>query len=69
MGRIRCCYGCVPPKRSPTCHGTCPDYIAAKAENDRLVEQQRQENAISHGLYAQKLRNIDRAQKTKRKGG
>ena len=33
---IHCCYGCVAPKRHPGCHGSCPEYIAAKAEHDRL---------------------------------
>ncbi len=39
MMAIKCCNGCVPPKRSPTCHGTCPDYIREKA----LHEQEREE--------------------------
>lgn len=29
---IKCCKGCVPPKRTPTCHSTCEDYLREKAE-------------------------------------
>ena len=28
------CKDCVPPKRSPTCHSTCPDYKEWKGELD-----------------------------------
>lgn len=31
-----CCYGCVPPKREPGCHSTCPEYLKQKAEHDAL---------------------------------
>lgn len=27
---FNCCHGCVPPKRHPGCHSTCPDGIADK---------------------------------------
>lgn len=69
MGRIKCCNGCVPPKRTPYCHGTCPDYIAAKAANDAELERQRKENLVSYGLYAQKCRNVEKAYKSRKKGG
>jgi len=36
---IKCCNGCVPPRRTPTCHSTCPDYIIEKA----FSEAERQE--------------------------
>ena len=32
---INCCNGCVPPKRNPYCHGTCPEYEKAKAKHDK----------------------------------
>ena len=25
------CRGCVPPKRTPTCHSSCPDYAEWKS--------------------------------------
>lgn len=29
---IKCCKGCVSPKRHPGCHATCKEYIKEKAE-------------------------------------
>ena len=29
---IKCCKGCVPPKRTPTCHSTCEEYLKEKAK-------------------------------------
>ena len=28
------CQKCVPPKRHPGCHGTCPDYAESRAKFD-----------------------------------
>lgn len=36
---IKCCNGCLPPKRTGDCHATCPDYIIEKA----FHEAERQE--------------------------
>lgn len=30
---IKCCFGCVAPKRFPGCGATCPEYIKEKAED------------------------------------
>lgn len=35
---IKCCYGCVPPKRHTACWGHCPDYIKEKAEDTAKKE-------------------------------
>lgn len=69
MPRIKCCNGCAPPKRTPYCHSTCPDYIAAKAVNDELLQKLRRQSELDSGLYAQRLRNVERAYKGRRKGG
>ena len=53
MGRIRCCMGCVPPKRKPGCHGTCREYIEEKAaldEEKRAERKQRIETALSNRI-------------------
>lgn len=34
---IRCCWGCVAPRRHIGCHGTCPDYAA---ENNQKLEEE-----------------------------
>ena len=30
-GQIKCCYGCVAPKRHIGCHASCPEYRAEEA--------------------------------------
>jgi hypothetical protein len=43
--------GCVAPKRYPGCHDKCPEYLAAKAEHDRLKAKHDKEKDISVSLY------------------
>ena len=64
---IKCCNGCVPPKRSPTCHGSCPDYIREKAVHDAQVEKEYQKRSIKQGLNDETYRGVQRATKGKRK--
>lgn len=33
---FECCHKCKPPRRGPTCHSTCPEYLRDVAENERL---------------------------------
>jgi hypothetical protein len=33
------CKDCKPPKRYPGCHDHCPEYLAQKAEHDRLMAE------------------------------
>ena len=40
---IKCCAGCVAPKRHPGCHSTCSEYIKEKAEHDAEREHIRRE--------------------------
>ena len=32
---IHCCKGCVPPKRTKTCHSTCKEYRDEKAQYEK----------------------------------
>lgn len=63
---IRCCNGCVPPKRSSTCHGTCPNYIKEKAEHDALMEKESKKRSINQGLNEQTSRAVHKAYKNGR---
>lgn len=36
---IICCMGCVPPKRSPTCHTTCKEYLIEKEKSDAARDE------------------------------
>ena len=64
---IKCCNGCVPPKRNPTCHGSCPDYIKEKAVNDALLAEENRKRSIKQGLKDETFRAVQRATKGKRK--
>lgn len=58
---IKCCNGCVAPKRYPVCHGHCPEYIAERAEHDRRKAIYDREREISNGIYQSRSKNILRA--------
>lgn len=40
------CFGCKPPKRTPTCHATCADWIIAKAFHEALKEERLQTKLV-----------------------
>ena len=64
---IKCCNGCVPPKRSPTCHGSCPEYIKEKAKHDAQMAEENRKRSIKQGLNDETFRGVQRATKGKRK--
>lgn len=55
---IRCCNGCVAPKRYPGCHGSCPEYIEEKAENDAQREADNKRRQHNYNLNARKRRYV-----------
>ncbi len=63
---IKCCNGCVPPKRNPWCHGTCPEYADEKAQNDMEKAAANRKKEIECGLIAQTLKGVDRAYKARK---
>ena len=68
---IKCCNGCVPPKRHPGCHGKCPEYLAEKAEYDRLMAQDREKRDIGNAIYSNlsvKVNNAMRRRRNKKYG-
>lgn len=58
---IRCCHGCVPPKRHTACWDTCPDYIAEKAEDQKKKEEERKRKSITTGINDQRARGVRKA--------
>ena len=70
---IKCCRGCVAPKRYPGCHDHCPDYITNKAEHEHqkaICDRQRE---ITNAIYANRSKKVyqalrDREQAKKAKG-
>lgn len=63
---ITCCNGCVPPKRNPYCHGTCPEYLKEKAEYDQKKAEQDRERDARCGLLRQKYEKVFNAYKKRR---
>lgn len=64
---IRCCHGCIAPKRHPGCHGTCPEYLQEKAVHDAKMEEDYKQRKLQHNLYQQRNDAVYRADKGKRK--
>ena len=63
---ITCCNGCVPPKRTPTCHATCPEYAKQKAKYDAELEQINKARGIQHNLNNQTGEGVAKAYKRKK---
>jgi putative component of membrane protein insertase Oxa1/YidC/SpoIIIJ protein YidD len=68
---INCCYGCVPPKRTPTCKfdGTCNKYAEEKKKHDAQKAEADKRKRIEYGLDSQCACSVHRAYKTYRKKG
>lgn len=64
--RYECCRWCVPPKRNPYCHGSCPEYAEARAKHDEDNAAVNQAKAVKGGLIAQALRGVNRAEKARK---
>ena len=66
---IKCCKGCVPPKRTPTCKfdGTCGKYAEAKEKHDMEMAIDRKRRDVEAGLTAQLMDGVNRAYKARRK--
>ena len=63
---IRCCKGCVPPKRYPGCHDHCPEYIEAKKKHDAERELISKADRTRHDIYSQRCDSVRRARRKKK---
>ena len=63
---IYSCMGCVAPKRNPGCRGKCPEYLAEKAEHDRLKAKYDKERQISNAIYDDTMKKVYKAKKDRR---
>jgi hypothetical protein len=63
---ISCCRYCVAPKRYPGCHGSCQEYIDAKAEHDRLKAIYDRDREIDLGIVRQRGDRVYKALKNRR---
>ena len=63
---IKCCNGCVPPKRNEYCHAVCPEYKAEKEKHEAERAAINRKKAIEGGLTAQELKRSERVEKTQK---
>ena len=63
---IDCCRYCKAPKRHPGCHASCGEYIAERAEYDRLKAIHDRERAINVSIVQQRGDRIYKALKSRR---
>ena len=60
---IKSCFGCEPPKRNPTCHDSCPEYIAEKEQDEKEKEKERIKRKVSRDIYQQRALRVEKAKK------
>ena len=60
---IKCCNGCVPPKRHTACWGHCPEYQAERAEYERLKAQDDQRRNVKNSVYFQRTDKVVKAER------
>jgi len=58
---IKCCNGCVAPKRYPGCHDHCPEYAAEKAEYEKLKAKDDKRRKVKADIYNQRSINVAKA--------
>lgn len=66
MTPIRCCEGCVAPKRYPGCHATCPEYLQEKEEYEARKAEIDKKLAVKYGIKAQRTAGVMKALRKKR---
>ena len=64
---FKCCRYCVPPKRNPYCHGSCPEYLKEKAEHEAKKEADYAKRKIRGDLITQRNAAVNKAFKRWRK--
>jgi hypothetical protein len=60
---MKCCHGCVAPKRHTACWGHCPEYKEERAEYDRRKAIADHEKDVAMSIYYQKSDSVHRALK------
>jgi hypothetical protein len=64
---IVCCKDCKPPKRFPGCHDHCPEYLAQKAEHDRIKAEHDLKRNIDGALYSNRSDRVYKALRVREK--
>jgi hypothetical protein len=62
MGNFSC-KDCKPPKRNPYCHTNCPEYLAEKAEHEKIKAAADRKKALDCNLDGQMWSGVNRAKR------
>ena len=60
---IKCCFGCVAPKRNSYCHSSCPEYIAEKEAHDKRKAEYDREQSITEAILLDRKNKVYKALK------
>ena len=63
---IKCCFGCVPPKRHRACWDTCPYYIKEKAEEDKKKEAEKKRRDLNRAIHQQMEQRVRKCVKNRK---
>ena len=63
---IKCCLGCIAPKRNPGCHSHCAEYITEKAQYEEEKAEANRKKAVYQSIYVQKQNGVLRAHKARK---
>ena len=69
MTTIKCCKGCVAPKRHPACHATCPEYKKERAEYDERKAIEDKKKFTAQAIATQRAAAVAKATKHKKQHG
>ena len=64
---IKCCLGCVAPKRYPGCHGVCQEYLKEKADYESRKAEYFKEERLTGNIVGDRGRKVHNALKGYRK--
>ena len=64
---IKCCNGCVAPKRYPGCHDHCPEYTDEKAQHLKDAAAYKKKMITEASITTQKINGVARANRKKGK--
>lgn len=53
------CHKCVPPKRHPGCHATCPHYAAGRAKYDADMARSKENITLKYYANEKHAENMD----------
>ena len=63
---IKCCKGCVAPKRHPGCHGHCPEYKKEKVEHEERKAVEDKKRRTDQAIFLQRSAAVEKATKNRR---